>query len=237
MRSAIVGACKYSPFFLSWHEVCGIFIKLNINERYTYSITIGWNFGLLSRLMQNIGNFFPPLDTLLLSVWPIVWIFQPTFFLSIFSLFLFFLWLPRAMWRRVHRAKHSHPQISVSLNINESICANGDFYDQRRYLPVLPFIHESTCQIQCVHCVCVLCLLCYLRASSLLLLHLHTVNLLFPKKNVRTNSDSVGKNHFQNVENRWHTAVKAASKHEMTLAMQWRWQERQKNTRTHTHSP
>lgn len=58
MRSAIVGACKYSPFFLSWHEVCGIFIKLNINERYTYSITIGWNFGLLSRLMQNIGNFF-----------------------------------------------------------------------------------------------------------------------------------------------------------------------------------
>lgn len=133
---------NFSFFFLS-HNVCGIFIILNIKD--TFSITFGWNFGLLSRLKQKYWIFFH------LS-YPFLGMTDGLDFPNrIFS----FQFSPNPFSSSTHRCgggrrQYSHTQISVSLNINESICENGDFYDQR-YLPVLPFIHEFMCQIQCAY--------------------------------------------------------------------------------------
>lgn len=106
-------------------------VILNIKDIFAV-VTFRWNFGLLSRLMQNIGFFFHLGYLSLVSGvtdclnFP-CWFFFPQCFTVLFSSHI----------NRYGRIQHSRTQISVSLNINESICANGDFYNQRRYLPVL----------------------------------------------------------------------------------------------------
>lgn len=221
-------------FFLWWYEVCGIFIKLNINERYTYNITIGWNFGLLSRLMQNIGNFFH-LWIPFCCQYDRLFEFSNPLFSFQFSPFSFFSLAPTC---DVEEGTSCKAFASTNKRIIKYQWINlwKRWFLRSASLPasfaIYSWIHVS--DTMCTLCVRFVLVLLFKGLLPVTVTFAHSKFTFPKKKNVRTNSDNVGKNYFQNVENRWHTAVKAASKHEMALAMQWRWQERQKNTRTHS---